>query len=241
MNRTLKELQKDNCQNLTTEEIDIFNHITSTLHKAVNDTWPNQYREAFDMFLKYYGWHIRLWMSLDELIPFIKEGNDAVNQYLIKNLRWSTFAVRNKAMRRFPHRKKMISAAFFAHWRGDYFTSIPLFLLLSEGIFREISGGDMFSKHSKPKAAFIETLKNDKKVIPMLAYIIEAVTNGDIIALKFSNDDYKQYPHVLSRNRILHGVDYQYANSVNAYKALSQFEFVIESVYMAVHGIDKHL
>jgi len=238
MSRTLKQIEKDNYQDLTDEEINGFTQAVSTLNQAVNNTWPNQYKEAFDMFLKHYGWHIRIWMSLDELIPFIQQGNDAVDRYLIKQLRWSAYWIRRKAVKRFPNRKKMITAAFSAHFRRDYYASIPLFLLLSDGIFREVSGVDMFSRHSKSKTAFIENLKNDKKVIPMVAYIIEAVTNGEIIGLKFSNEEYLKYPHVLNRNRILHGEDPDYANRVNAFKALSQFEFMIEHLYMALNGVN---
>jgi hypothetical protein len=243
MGRTLAQIKKDNFQNFTKEEIESFKQMISTLHEAVK-SWPEQYREGYEVFLKHYGWHMGLWMHPNELIPYIKQGDDAVNRYFIKKLRWSSWNIKFKACRRFPHRRKMISEAFNAHWLGNHFASIPLFLILSEGIFREMSGGDLFSKKSntkKPtqKEDFINNLKSNEKVMPLMAYIVEAVVNGDVISLRFDNGDYLKYPNVLSRNKILHGADYEYNNKTNAFKALSQFEFVIDSVYLAVKDMDK--
>jgi len=234
MSRTLAQLKKDKYENLTEEEISSFKEVWSILHNAVNNTWPNQYKEAFDNFLKHFGWHIRLDMSTDDLIPFIKKGSNAVDDFFIKQLRHDRSAIRRQACEKFPHRKEMINSAFNAHSKRNYLQAVPLFLMLSEGIFREISGLDLFSKNSK-KTVFIKSLKVDKKVTLLISHIIEAVTNGDIIGLRFDNDEYLKYPNVLSRNKILHGADYTYGNATNAYKALSQFEFVIESIYIALN------
>jgi hypothetical protein len=234
MGRTLKQLKEDDYRNLTEEEISSFTKAFSAL-KQVNDVWPGQLGQAYDVFLKHYGWHIRLDMSLDMIIPFIKQGNQAVDDYFVQHLKKDQKIIGKLALRKFPHRKEMIETAFKAHGRRNYLISVPLFLMLSEGIFREITGQDLFSKNAK-KSMFMKNLKDDKIVIPVLSHVVEAATNGDIIALRFDKDQYLEYPHVLSRNPILHGVDYAYGTITNGYKALSQFEFVIESIHMALTG-----
>lgn len=236
MSRTLAQIEKDGYDTLTEEEISSFKKSMLLLHDAVHHKWPKEWGEAFDVLLRNYGWHIRLWMHPNDLIPFIKQGDDLVDNYFIKKLRWATLRLRWQAVKRFPHRRKMINGAFNAHWQGNYMASIPLFLILSEGIFRELTGENLFSKKHKSKMAGVFKQGQELKVIPMMTHIIDAVSNGDIIGLRFSDDEYLRYPNVLSRNKILHGADHSYGNKVNAYKAISQFEFVIESVHMALTG-----
>lgn len=236
MSRTFAQIEKDGYDTLTEEEIASFKNTMLLMHDAVHHKWPKEFGEAFDIFLKNYGWHIRLSMHPNDLIPFIKQGDHVVDHYFIKKLRWATFRLRWEAVRRFPHRRKMINSAFTAHWQGNYLASIPLFLILSEGIFRELTGEDLFAKKPKSKTVNVVKQKQDIKIIPMMTHIIDAVSNGDIIGLRFSNDEYLRYPNVLSRNKILHGADHTYGTKVNAYKAISQFEFVIESVHMTLTG-----
>ena len=119
---------------------------------------------------------------------------------------------------------------------GEYELSVPAFLILSEGIFREMSGGGIFAKISKEKEHFIEQPKVNKKVSPLIPYTIEAVINGEIIGLRFSNGDDLAYPNVLHRNRIIYGVDINYSTKVNSYKAICQFEFIIDTIYIGFTG-----
>lgn len=233
---TLAQIKKDGYDTPTEEEISNFNNTILLLYNAVHYKWPKEWGEAFDVLLRNYGWHIRLWMHPNDLIPFIKLGDDKVDQYFIKKLRWAALRLRWQAGKRFPHRRKMINSAFNAHWQGNYLASIPLFLILSEGIFRELTGEDLFAKKTKSKMANVVKQNQNVNFMPMMIHIIDAASNGDIIGLRFSDDEYLRFPNVLSRNKILHGADYEYGNKVNAYKAISQFEFVIESVHMAFTG-----
>lgn len=236
--RTLFQLEKDNFQSLTeTEKEGLINLYRSTIsfnHKLMY-VLPKEYNEAFDIFLRNYGWHIRINMSLVELIPYIKLGNDAIDKYFIKKLKRSLSQIKRNAIKRFPHREKSIQLAFKAHRRGEYELSIPAFLILSDGIFREMTKADVFSKKSSEKIQFIEKLKNNEKTTPIMAYTIEAVINGDIIGIGFSKEGYKEYPHLLNRNRIIHGADYEFGCEVNSYKAISQFEFILENVYSVLN------
>lgn len=236
MSRTFAQIEKDGYDTLTEEEISCFKSTLLLFHNAVHHKWPKEWGEASDVLLRNYGWHIRLWMHPNDLIPFIKLGDDEVDKYFVRELRWAALRIQWQAGKRFPYRRKMINSAFIAHWQGNYLASIPLFLILSEGLFRELTGEDLFSKKPKSKIAGVVKQRQDLIVVPMMTHIIDAVSNGDIIGLRFSNDEYLRYPNVLSRNKILHGADYAYGNKVNAYKAISQFEFVTESVHMALTG-----
>ncbi|HTM98541.1 MAG TPA: hypothetical protein VL088_07360 [Pedobacter sp.] len=234
MGRTLAQIEKDGY--VTEEEASSFMKTLALIDEAVNHKWPKEMSEAFDVFLKNYGWHIRLWIHPNDLIPYILKGEDVVDKYFIKKLRLATFRLRWQAVKRFPHRRKMINRAFLAHWQGNYWASIPLFLILSEGMFRELTGENLFAKNPKSKTASVAKKKQNIQITPLMSHIIDAVSNGDIIGLRFSNDEYLKYPNVLSRNKILHGADSNYGTKVNAYKAISQFEFVIESVHIAFTG-----
>jgi uncharacterized protein YeeX (DUF496 family) len=235
--RTLAQLERDNYQNLSASEQESILQLAKTFNEMIsffNNEMPKQQKEALDLLLKTFGWYIRMDMSFNDLVPFIKVGYEAVDRYFIKKIRLSKHWLKQKSIKRFPHREKSIQLAFKAHRRGEYELSIPAFLILSEGIFREMSDADIYSKQPKKKTEFLNKLKSSKKVIPFLTHLVEAGINGEIIGLGFSNEEYLKYPHVLNRNRIIHGADYQYATKTNAYKALSQFEFIIDFVYATV-------
>ena len=243
--RTLSQLKKDEFKNLTELEqksiVKVSNLLQDLQHKAEH-VWPKQFHDSIDIFLKNYGWYVRIDMSFAELIPFIKQGNKAVDNYFIEHFSNgdSLEHLKTLAIMRFPHRERAIQQAFNAHIGGQYELSVPAFLILSEGLFRELSGADIFSSNSKSKKeknAFIKELQKSP-ISFLMSYSIDAGTNGEILGFSFNNNkDMSTFPNVLHRNRIVHGYDTEYGTKVNSFKALSQFEFVTISVYNGVHGL----
>lgn len=236
MSRTLAQIEREGYHTLTEEEKNSFTETLKLIQDAVNNQWPKQFGEASDLLLRTYGWHLRLWMHPNDLIPYMKIGDEAVNKYFVKHLRRASFRQWLQAVKRFPNRKRMINKAFFTHWAGNYMLSVPLFLMLSEGIFRELTGEDLFSKKQKSKVSDTAGQNPNIKILPMMSHIINAVSNGVIIGLRFAGDEYLKFPNVLSCNKIMHGADPNYDTKINSYKALSQFEFVMESVHAALTG-----
>ncbi|MBC7539746.1 MAG: hypothetical protein H7281_13070 [Bacteriovorax sp.] len=204
--------------------------------KVVQNDWPQQMRDASSSLLKHYGWHVSFDIAFGSLVPLIQQGDNEVNRYMIDTISSSITEMQDLAVSRFPERAKMINLAFIAHTRGEYELSVPAFLILSEGIFRGMSQADIFGNSPQAKARkkeLIENLKKDNEIISLLPYTIEAVIDGDIIGLNFSKQDYLKFPNVLHRNLIIHGESVDYGTKVNSFKAISQFQFVIRSVYMA--------
>lgn len=71
-NRTLGQLEKDNYENLSESEKEgLLNRwqAFAKLVYAANNVWPPQHKQAFDLLSKTYGWHMRMWMSFDDLTP----------------------------------------------------------------------------------------------------------------------------------------------------------------------------
>ncbi|MEJ5994970.1 hypothetical protein WG904_11130 [Pedobacter sp. Du54] len=206
------------------------------LKRVAQFEWPQQIKDASSLLLQHYGWHVRLDIAFGDLVPFMHKGDHEVDRYMINGLNSSIKEISELAVLRFPERAKMINLAFTAHNRNEYELSVPAFLILSEGIFREMSNADIFGKSARAKARkneFIEKLKKDNEIISLLPYTIEAVIDGDIIGLNFSKQDYLKFPNVLHRNLIIHGESKDYGTRTNSFKAISQFEFVIRFVYMA--------
>ncbi|WP_211328012.1 hypothetical protein [Algoriphagus antarcticus] len=219
--RAWGEMERDNYSNLSdSEEEGLLKTAEAflTIGKFITNELPQQYKDGSDLLLKEYGWHLRMDMSFHELIPLAKKDDTSIDKYFCKSLRWSLWRIRRKAIKRFPTRKRAINLAFKAHRRREFELSIPAFLVLSEGVFRELTKGDIFAKKSKEKTSFVEVLKKNTNVIPLIPYTIEAVINGDIIGLSFSNGDNLAYPNVLHRNKIFHGADVDYGSRVNSYK-----------------------
>jgi hypothetical protein len=241
--RTLAELKKVNYQDLTEEERESFEKLAHGLvdfkHRMTHEI-PKQYKLAFEYVLANFGWHIGSWMAVESLTPYLTKGTSSMNEYFISYLEKQLKELQSSAINRFPHRSRAIQLAFKSHQRGEYELSVPAFLILSEGIFRELTETDIFSKSVrkrslKDKAVFIKSLKDNPKIAPLITHIIEAVINGEVIGLQFNNDlDIQTYPNVLHRNRIIHGFSYEYGTIENSFKAISQLDFIIEMVYPAL-------
>jgi hypothetical protein len=235
-NRNLKQLKADNYENVTLAEL---NEVTGKndprlgLAERIN----RSLHLGFDLFLRMYGWHVRMNMAFDDLAPFMLKGSDHVDNWFAQSLGSDVNRIRDAALKRFPARKRLIELAFKSHRRKEYELSVPALLMLSEGIFRDLTGTDIFSKEGPgnrktPKADTVLKLKQ-RSTSSSIAHVIEAVTDGSIIGLSFSNLQDTKFPNVLHRNRIIHGYDLTYGSKINSYKALSQFEFVTESVFQA--------
>lgn len=63
-----------------------------------------------------------------------KRQNRQIDKHLIEYYIRNSNTLVKKIIQLFPHRKKVLSSAFKAHLRSDYYLSIPVFLSQTEGI-----------------------------------------------------------------------------------------------------------
>lgn len=140
--------------------------------------------------------------------------------YFQENIGWLGKVVIEKS----PQRAFAIAPALLAHARGEYALSVPVFLSQAEGVLRDVTSTELFTK-----------LQN----ISVYASAKRSEVNFDESWLGFSDDAYwaqlsddlpigwnkkqrdKNNYNGFNRNTTLHGIDMHYDTEVNSLKAFS--------------------
>jgi len=198
------------------------------LKKTFRDL-PIRTQEAL-LLLGEYGWYVDLKMSIPELWELKKalsegkvdEAESALVDYFEKQIDEIEFYISKK----FPKRKKLINAAFNAHRRQEYELSIPVFLIQSDGICKEVINEDLFrQKKGIPNTAnYVEqvALNNCGKLIRN-ALLNPLKQTLPIRANKFERKDGFNN---LNRHMVIHGEDLEYGSKINSLKAISLINYI---------------
>jgi hypothetical protein len=151
------------------------------------------------------------------------------NLYMEKHFEENIDKIEKLTIKRFPKREKIIRKALECHKNGDYEVSIPTLISQADGIFREITSKEFYSKRSNVKAEnIIEEIKNDK-FKDFSLWVLEPLKQTQLINANFKES--KDNPNSLNRNPILHGEDTNYANKRNGARSLSLLNYIVKVVY----------
>ncbi|WP_319590527.1 hypothetical protein [uncultured Draconibacterium sp.] len=151
------------------------------------------------------------------------------NLYMEKHFEDNIDKIEELAVKRFPKREKIIRKAIKSHKNGDYEVSIPVLISQADGIFREMTKKEFYSKRTDVKAEnIIDEIKNEK-FKEFSLWILEPLKKTQLISANFKES--KDTPDFLHRNPILHGEDSDYANIRNGAKSLSLLNYIIKVVY----------
>jgi hypothetical protein len=121
-----------------------------------------------------------------------------------------------------PARGRLLSPTFRAHRKTEYALSIPVFLAQADGICKEITGEQLYSRSSGvPKLASI-LLTSDMSPLSksLLAPIVEPMP------ISASSKEREQMDNILNRHAILHGDSTDYDNRLNSCRAISLLVYV---------------
>lgn len=137
--------------------------------------------------------------------------------------------IESKCINRFPHRDNIIKKAFRAYRKKDYDISIVLLLTQVDGMFRDLSTKDFFSKNKKfNPIEWIKRVEKDKNNSLMTAGLAP-LKESEILAADFG--EAKKYPNVINRNLILHGEDLKFGSKINSLKTISMINYISIVVY----------
>lgn len=180
------------------------------------------------------GWFI--WFlegTLDDYIEKINSliniSEDAQDKYMSQYISINADDFKANLINNYPNRKIQIEDAFRAHELGIYYSSIPTFLALAEGIGRDLypeigifakrSGlpvtNDLFNSMSG-LSVFEESVLKPLKVASEVTRTINNPTSHERT--------------ILNRHLIMHGRSDQYGSEVNSLKAISLAYFVHKSL-----------
>lgn len=179
----------------------------------------------------------RTWyISADMDIPFLhrldeemKISEEAVDKIMSEWVSDNIKEIVSRAKERYPERKAIIDAAFWAHDNMKYELSIPILLIQIDGM-----GYEKF-KFSKGKCLYSKN--GDKTIIGEITdYYIK--NNGSFIEpflmplreispLMVRSEESANYPDAINRHDIIHGINTEYATQLNSLKAFSLMEYFI--------------
>jgi hypothetical protein len=186
------------------------------------------------------GWFI--WFMDGNLPDFSKKMKALVgkndheqDQYMVEYVEENISKFESELCRMYPDRKNQIEDAFKSHNSKIYYSSIPTFLALSEGIGRDLYPGiGIFAKH-KPKSP--------KSGLPVTDDIFDSISGLEVFEeavlkpLRVSSEVTKSIHNptdsenkLLNRHLIMHGNSSSYGSKENSLKAISLVYFVHKSL-----------
>jgi len=186
---------------------------------------PPRTQEALILLGKH-GWYLDLEMPLPglwELKKALADGNVAeAEDALVEYFESRTDEIEMSIVKRFPNRKKLISAAFNAHRRQEYELSIPVLLAQTDGICKEVVNEYFFLKHNKkPRTAiYVEQVASDTYRAALLSPLAQTLPIGA------SEHERGEGFNDLNRHMVLHGESLDYGSKINNLKAISLINYV---------------
>lgn len=185
-----------------------------------------------------FGWFFDYDLPIDShTFKIFKEEIYLLDGYMIMCFDDNIAGIETLLVDRFPERSKIITTAFKAHREQNYETSIPLLLIQTDGMFRDITNKELFSKRENQRAELILNEIDENERDRLKFTVLSIFKRYKQLSASFSN--YKEFPFMLHRNLVLHGYQNDYANKTNAYKAISLINFVGKIVFDSLIYIKK--
>lgn len=190
---------------------------------------PLKTQAALTLFGEH-GWYVDFEMSLPRiwnLSSALSNGDIAeAEQALVAYYDGRNDEIEKSIIVKFPERKKLVTAAFNAHRRGEYELSIPVLLAQTDGICKEAFGEYLFRKYNKrPRTAiYVASLKPDVITGAILSPLTENLPIGQ--SEDERNDDFNG----LNRHMVIHGESLNYGTQINGLKAISLINYVAQAL-----------
>jgi len=193
--------------------------------KKISDVLTN-----YSLMILEDGWFFDYSIPIDSNFQDIAKYDKVIfNLFMEKHFEDTIDKIEELTIKRFPKREKIIRKAIMCHKNGDYEVSIPVLIGQADGIFREMTSKEFYSKKSNIKAEnIIEEIKNDR-FKEFSLWILEPLKQNQLISANFKKS--KDNPDFLHRNLILHGEDCEYATKRNGAKSLSLLNYIVKVVY----------
>jgi len=123
---------------------------------------------------------------------------------------------------KYPHRAKIIRAAFKAHSIGEYELSIPVLLSQTDGICREVVGQYLFIKSDKKPstAIYVKTIATDTYRAALLEPLAQT------LPISKSESERGKGFNELNRHMVLHEESLDYGTEIYGLKAISLINYV---------------
>ncbi|MCC8363609.1 hypothetical protein LK996_11070 [Lysobacter sp. A6] len=185
--------------------------------QSVLDDLPAEIREGLRLLAEA-GWYFDAEMPARALMHLSRRADDSVGVYMASYFREAAPRIRGELLERHRARVSALKAAFDAHFRGEYFLSIPVFLAQADGISFDATGRNVFRSGVGPQVASAKLSA------------IEAAYWTPLTLQKIPLTEAKAWrrlnPAELNRHAVMHGESLAYGTEENSLKAISWLNYV---------------
>ncbi len=171
--------------------------------------------------LSYYG----------RCFTLIRQGRREECERLLENhYEELVLTLRVELARQFPERKSFLETAFRRHDEADYVSAIPLFLIQSDGIGKEIFGSSPVSKRSVASLEKWLSQNIRGKGWSLMEGFLRIIHLR--LPITANTDELGVFLNPLNRHAVLHGSDLSYATKRNSLKAVAWLQYVASFVHL---------
>ena len=169
----------------------------------------------------------------------IGKSSDEQDKFLENYIRIKADDFKRKFIETYPNRVNQIEDAFYTHHAGKYYSSIPTFILLAEGIGRDLLPNNLgiFEKHSHRSKKIKSGLPKTDDLFDNFSFInkLEEVIFTPLrikTEITEKTDKYitAEDKKIFNRHLILHGFSNNYGTEINSLKAIALAYFVHEAI-----------
>jgi hypothetical protein len=171
------------------------------------------------------GWYCDLGKTRTQFFDFLSKvvtDDDVISEEnIIKYYRENLDQIKANLMALYPHRKKFIEKGFQSHNDSDFISSIPIFLMFTDGISFEKIEVSVFA--SKEKQLRIKTgYTNNLDINEIQRATLLAITEYWTVNAREDGE----HDSEINRHRILHGKSLDYDTEINSLKMISFANYV---------------
>jgi len=138
--------------------------------------------------------------------------------------------LRGELSREFPHRQRFLETAFQHHEEGSYISAIPLFLIQSDGIGKEIFGSSPVSKSNKGSLEKWLSQRIHGRGLKYLEGFLRLIHIR--LPITANTDELGAFLNPLNRHAVLHGSDLTYATKRSSLKAVAWLQYVASFAFL---------
>jgi len=187
---------------------------------------PDRLRNAL-IVLSMHGWFIDMDVPVYFLweieADFLDGDLEQADKRLMEYYRDRLPEIEANLKKSFPDRSEILSAAFNAHYRGEYILSIPVLLTQADGICFAVTKYQLFrKKYGVPQITqYIDKEPDRNRIATVFKHPLTRILPINKSG-KERSDDFNE----LNRHQVLHGESVNYGTEINSLKAISLLNYV---------------
>lgn len=213
-------------------ETDAVKEAHRTIQKYVDRLKSEEYsRECSEALwlLAQRGWFVTLWdMRLTaplHIAKLIMRGAvDEADQAMTCYFEDAMPRLIGHLLKQFPHRCRLVDAAFMAHRLRLYDFSIPLLLAQADGVGNDIFGFSPYTRQDKKVIKLRDMVESQIKTDGLMGKYWQLIYS--LLPIHASPRDIANFDDPLNRHEVLHGLRCDYGNQTNSCKAFSWLIYV---------------